>query len=164
MARALIICFLDRPLVVMLIFGLIFYILITFFDVSFAKASFILSWLSKLAKSLFIFLFFSFLIYNYKMEHGKVSCDFVTMVWQIVTDGHVTGHITRYHMTRVAWGPWENKRIATVVKCISSRELSENPIKFSLSNSEQRDSWLNSGHQTLDADISWESPQYYVSN
>jgi len=33
-----------------------------------------------LAKLLFIFLFFSFLIYNYKMEHGKVSRDFVTMV------------------------------------------------------------------------------------
>jgi len=32
-----------------------------------------------------------------------------------------------------------------VVKYISSREMSEN--------SEQRDSWLNSGHQTLDADI-----------
>jgi len=39
-----------------------------------------------------------------------------------------------------------------VVKCISSREISENSIEFSLSNSEQRDSWLNSGHQTLDAD------------
>ena len=55
-------------------------------------------------------------------------------------------------MTRVTWGPWESKRIAMVVKCISSREISENSIKFSLSNSEQRDSWLNSGHQTLDAD------------
>jgi len=31
--------------------------------------------------------------------------------------------------------------------------MSENSIEFSLSNSEQRDSWLNSGHQTLDADI-----------
>jgi len=41
-----------------------------------------------------------------------------------------------------------------VVKYISSREMSENPIEFSLSNSEQRDSWLNSGHQTLDADNS----------
>jgi len=30
--------------------------------------------------------------------------------------------------------------------------MSENSIKFSLSNSEQRDSWLNSGHRTLDAD------------
>jgi len=30
--------------------------------------------------------------------------------------------------------------------------MSENSIEFSLSNSEQRDSWLNSGHQTLDAD------------
>ena len=58
----------------------------------------------------------------------------------------------KYHMTRVTWGPWENKHIATVVKCISSRELSENPIEFSLLNSEQRDSWLNSGHWTLDAD------------
>ena len=31
--------------------------------------------------------------------------------------------------------------------------MSENSIKFSLSNSEQRGSWLNSGHRTLDADI-----------
>jgi len=31
--------------------------------------------------------------------------------------------------------------------------MSENSIEFSLSNSEQRDSWLNSGHRTLDADI-----------
>ena len=28
--------------------------------------------------------------------------------------------------------------------------MSENSIEFSLSNSEQRDSWLNSGHRTLD--------------
>jgi len=47
--------------------------------------------------------------------------------------------------------------MATVVKCISSRKLSENPIKFSLSNAEQRDSWLNSGHWTLVADISTNS-------
>ena len=56
-------------------------------------------------------------------------------------------------MTRVTWGLWEDKCITTVVKYISSRELSKNSIEFSLSNSEQRDSWLNSGHQTLDADI-----------
>jgi len=30
--------------------------------------------------------------------------------------------------------------------------MSKNSIEFSLSNSEQRDSWLNSGHRTLDAD------------
>ena len=35
--------------------------------------------------------------------------------------------------------------------------MSENSIEFSLSNSEQRDSWLNSGHWTLDAD------NYYVT-
>jgi len=29
--------------------------------------------------------------------------------------------------------------------------MSENSIEFSLLNSEQRDSWLNSGHRTLDA-------------
>ena len=85
-----------------------------------------MSWLGKLAKSLFIFLFFSFLIYNYKMEHGKVSCDFVTMSqwcdgWSWIVMSQVT--VTRCHMTRVTWGPWENKHIATVVKCISSREL-----------------------------------------
>jgi len=32
--------------------------------------------------------------------------------------------------------------------------MSENSIEFSLSNSEQRDSWLNSSHRTLDADTS----------
>ena len=88
------------------------------------------------------------------MECRKGSHDFVMMSqWcdrqsQMVTSW-VT--VTVCHMTRVTWGPWESKCIATVVKCISSRELSENSIKFSLSNSEQRDSWLNSGHQTLDA-------------
>jgi len=30
--------------------------------------------------------------------------------------------------------------------------MSKNSIEFSLLNSEQRDSWLNSGHWTLDAD------------
>jgi len=30
--------------------------------------------------------------------------------------------------------------------------MSENSIEFSLSNSKQRDSWLNSSHWTLDAD------------
>jgi len=65
---------------------------------------------------------------------------------------HVTVIVTVCHMTRVTWGPWESKCIATVVKCISSREISENSIEFSLLNSEQRDSWLNSGHWTLDAD------------
>jgi len=120
-----------------------------------------LSWLGKLAKSLFIFLFFSFLIYNYKMEYGKVSCDFVTMSqWCDGLSQMVT--VTRCHMTRVTWGPWENKCIATVVKCISSRELSENPIEFSLSNSEQRDSWLNSSHRTLDADTDWLVSNEYV--
>jgi len=59
--------------------------------------------------------------------------------------------ITVCHMTRVTWGLWESKRIATVVKYISSREISKDSIEFSLSNSKQRDSWLNSGHRTLDA-------------
>ena len=102
----------------------------------------------------FSFLFFSYWTYNYKIKCGKVSCDFVTisqLVWQMVMDGHVTVTVTVCHMTRVTWGPWESKHIATVVKCISSRELSKNSIEFSLLNSDQRDSWLNSGHQTLDA-------------
>jgi len=83
------------------------------------------------------------------MECRKVSRDFVTMS-QWVMD--VMSQVTICHMTRVTCGPWESKCIATVVKCISSRELSENSIEFSLSNSEQRDSWLNSSHWTLDAD------------
>jgi len=40
--------------------------------------------------------------------------------------------------------------------------MSENSIKFSLSNSEQRDSWLNSSHQTLDADKSLEYCQQFL--
>jgi len=94
------------------------------------------------------------------MEHRKVSRDFVTMVWQMVMS-QVT--VTVCHMTRVTWGPWESKHIATVVKCISSREMSENSIEFSLSNSEQRDSWLNSGHWTLDTDTFWYSTRLVQS-
>ena len=115
-----------------------------------------MSWLGKMAKLLFIFLFFSFSFsLDLQLQGGAWEsitwlCHNVTMVWWMVTD--VT--VTVCHMTRVSWGPWESKHIATVVKCISSRELSENSIEFSLSNSEQRDSWLNSSHQTLDADNS----------
>jgi len=114
-----------------------------------------------MAKSLFIFLFFSFLFfshwtYNYKVKCRKVSRDFVTISqgcdrWSQMVTSQVT--VTVCRMTRVTWGPWESKRIATVVKYISSRKMSENSIEFSLSNSEQRDSWLNSSHRTLDADI-----------
>ena len=81
----------------------------------------IMSWLGKTAKSLFIFLFFSFSFsLDLQLQGGAWEsitwlCHNVTMVWQMVTDGH----ITRCHMTRVTWGPWENKRIATVAKCIS---------------------------------------------
>ena len=107
-----------------------------------------LSWFGKLAKLLFIFLFFSYLqLQDGVRESITWPCHNVTMVWRMVT---VT--VTVGHMTRVTWGPWESKCIATVVKCISSREMSENSIEFSLSNSEQRDSWLNSGHRALDAD------------
>jgi len=96
------------------------------------------------------------------MEHKKVSRDFVTMsqwcdVWSQMVMSQVT--VIVGHMMRVTWGPWESKRIAIVVKCISSKEMSKNSIKFSLLNSEQRDSWLNSGHRTLDANI-W----YYLLN
>ena len=87
--------------------------------------SFYVSWLGKMAKSLFIFLFFSFSFSLDLQLQGGVwesitwLCHNVTMVWWMVTDGHVTVTVTRCHMTRVTWGPWENKRIATVVKCIS---------------------------------------------
>ena len=86
-----------------------------------------------------------------------MECRKVSQCHNGVMDGHIWSHhrsqVTVCHMTRVTWGPWESKCIATVVKCISSRELSKNSIKFSLSNSEQRDSWLNFSHWTLDADI-----------
>jgi len=113
----------------------------------------LLSWLGKLAKSLFIFLFFSYLqLQDGAQESIMWLCHNVTMVWQRVTYGHITVTVTVGHMTSVTWGPWESKCIAIVVKCISSREMSKNSIEFSLSNSEQRDSWLNSSHRTLDAD------------
>jgi len=41
--------------------------------------------------------------------------------------------------------------------------MSKNSIEFSLSNSEQRDSWLNSGHRTLDTDKR-EEVQVFVEN
>ena len=109
----------------------------------------VLSWLGKMAKSLFIFLFFSFIfLLDLQLQDGVWEsitwlCHNVTMV--------VT--VTVWHITKVTWELWERKRIATVVKCISSREISKNSIEFSLSNSEQRDSWLNSGHWTLDTDM-----------
>jgi len=72
-----------------------------------------MSWLGKTAKSLFIFLFFSFSFsfnwtYNYKVEHGKESCDFVTMSqwcdgWSQMVMSWVT--VTVCRMTRVTWGP-----------------------------------------------------------
>ena len=105
--------------------------------------------------------FFSFLFFSYlQLQDGAWEsitwlCHNVTIFFwcdggsQMITS-QVT--VTVCHMTRVTWGPWESKCIATVVKCISSREMSENSIEFSLLNSEQRDSWLNSSHQTLDTD------------
>ena len=103
----------------------------------------VVSWLGKTAKSLFIYIFFSFLfLLGLQLQDGVQE----SIMW-LCHNGHIMGH-----MIRVTWGPWESKCIATVVKCISSRELSENSIEFSLSNSEQRDSWLNSSHWTLDAD------------
>jgi len=80
------------------------------------------SWLGKTSKSLFIFLFFSFSFsLDLQLQGGAWEsitwlCHNVTMVWRMVTS-QVT--VTRCHMTRVTWGPWENKHIATVVKCIS---------------------------------------------
>ena len=101
-----------------------------------------ISWLGKLAKSLFIFLF---LFTTTRWSTGKYH---VTLS-QCHTWSRHRLQVTVGHMMRVTW---ESKRIATVVKCISSREISENSIEFSLSNSEQRDSWLNSSHWTLDTD------------
>ena len=66
-------------------FSLLFITHLTIFSSSKVTIFFsLLSWLGKIAKSLFIFLFFSFLFlflwtYNYKVERGKVSHDFVTM-------------------------------------------------------------------------------------
>ena len=47
------------------------------------------------------------------------------------------------------------------IQCIKSNG---NSIEFSLSNAEQRDSWLNSGHQTLAADRRSEVDEYKVGD
>jgi len=100
--------------------------------------------LAKWLSHYLFFFFFSFLfLLDLQLQDGA---------WKSITWLYHNVTVTECHMTKVTWGPWESKCIATVVKYISSRELSENSIKFSLSNSEQRDSWLNSGHWTLDAD------------
>ena len=114
----------------------------------------LMSWLGKMAKSLFIFLFLFLQLQDGAWESIMWLRHNITIGdrWSHMVTSQVT--VTVCHMTKVTWGPWESKRIATVVKCISSREMSENSIKFSLSNSEQRDSWLNSGHWTLDTDNS----------
>ena len=131
-------------------------------------------WCHDLAKWLshylyfFSFLFFSFLIgltttrwsagkYHVTLSQCHKWCD----GWSRVVTSPVT--VTVCHMTRVTWGPWESKCIAIVVKCISSRELSENSIEFSLSNSEQRDSWLNSG-VTLCKRLGKISDYFYLNN
>ena len=52
----------------------------------------------------FSFLFFSYWTYNYKMEHGKVSCDFVTMshfFWCDRWSQMVMSQVTECYMTRV---------------------------------------------------------------
>jgi len=110
---------------------------------------FSMSWLGKTAKSLFIFLFLFLQLQDGAWESITWLYPNVTISMMDVTS-QVT--VTVCHITKVTWGPWESKHIATVVKCISSREMSENSIEFSLSNSEQRDSWLNSGRRTLDTD------------
>jgi len=110
---------------------------------------FSMSWLGKTAKSLFIFLFLFLQLQDGAWESITWLYPNVTISMMDVTS-QVT--VTVCHITKVTWGPWESKHIATVVKCISSREMSENSIEFSLSNSEQRDSWLNSSHRTLDTD------------
>jgi len=140
-----------------------------------------LSWLGKLTKSLFIFLFFFFLFLftTTRWSTGKYHVT-LSQYHNGVTEGHrwsCHGSQSQWgHMTSVTWGLWESKCIAMVVKCISSREMSENSIEFSLSNFEQRDSWLNSSHRTLDADtptvsvwlwlwlVTWYLPMLHLSN
>ena len=116
-----------------------------------------------LAKQLSHYLYFFFFSFLFLLDLQLQDGAWESIMWLChngVTHGHrcqVTVTVTVCHMTKVAWGPWESKHIATVVKCISSRELSKNSIEFSLSNSEQRDSWLNSSHWTLDTDtgLNW---------
>ena len=90
-----------------------------------------------LAKRLSHYLYFFFFFFFFSF------CGLTTTKWS-TGRYHVT--VSQYHRSqsqgvtwlRVTWGPWESKRIATVVKCISSREMSENSIEFSLSIAEQR--------------------------
>ena len=120
--------------------------------IPYSNNSTVMTWQNRLSHYLYFFSFLFFGLITTSWSVGSITwlCHNVTMVWQMVTDGHVT--LIMCHMTKVTWGPWESKYIAIVVKCISNREMSKNSIKFSLSNSEQRDSWLNSSHRTLDTD------------
>ena len=84
-----------------------------------------------LAKRLSYYLYF--FSWTYRLQGGAWEsitwlCYNITMVWWMVTT-QVT--VSVCHMTRVTWGPWESKHIATVVKCISSREMSKNSIPYS---------------------------------
>jgi len=74
------------------------------------RQHYLLSWLGKTPKSLFIFFFFSFLFLFFSLDLQLQSGAWMVMSWVTVTV---------CHMTRVTWGPWESKYIATVVKCIS---------------------------------------------
>jgi len=109
-------------------------------------SSTVMTW--QLAKSLFIFLF---LFITTRWSTGKYHMT-LSQCHNWCDRGSQMVAVTVGHMMRVTWGPWESKHIATVVKCISSREMSKNSIEFFLSNSKQRDSWLNSSRRTLDAD------------
>jgi len=124
--------------------------------------------------------FFSFFFFSYLQLQDGARESIMWLCHNGVTEGHrwsCHGSRSQWgHMTSVTWGLWESKCIAMVVKCISSREMSENSIEFSLSNFEQRDSWLNSGHRTLDADtptvsvwlwlwlVTWYLPMLHLSN
>ena len=61
-----------------------------------------MEFLGKMAKSLFIFLFlfFSYWTYNYKMEHRKYHVT-LSHCHNGVMDGQVTVTVTMCHMTRV---------------------------------------------------------------
>ena len=82
----------------------------------------VLSWLGKTAKSLFIFLFFLIGLTTTRWSAGKSHVT-LSQRHNGVMDGHKwsrhRSQVTVCHMTRVTWGPWESKRIATVAKCIS---------------------------------------------
>jgi len=79
----------------------------------------VMSWLGKTAKSIFIFLFFSFLLllsWTYYTEGSTEKCHIVTVTWQEVTLSH---HMMSYNRSHDRHGKVVHRPCSN---CISSIE------------------------------------------